>query len=95
MAKDVEFLRGFDQWTDEFTKFIAEKGKVQPGKYRAYGYTPPSHNFSDLKLLWRDRMMRIGRAPTDSSPQKQQDLGINRDATLFPKRGEGSKLRDD
>ncbi len=80
--------------SDAFAKFVKEKGKVQPGKNRAYGYNPPSHKWADLKLTWRDRMMRFGHPPLNSSPRKQEEMGINRDATFFPKQGEGSKLRD-
>lgn len=94
MAKDEGFLRGFDEWVAAFANFVLEKGKIQPGKYRAYGYSPPSHKWADLKLMWRDRMMRIGHAPSNSSPRKQDEMKINRDVTMAPKKGEGLKLRD-
>jgi hypothetical protein len=32
--------------------------------------------------------------PPGSSPAKQQALGLNRNKTLFPKKGEGEKLRE-
>jgi hypothetical protein len=93
LARTEGYLQGFDDWVDAFAKFVREKGKVQSGKYRAYGYSPSSHKWADLKLAWRDRMMRIGHAPIDSSPREQEKMDINRDRTLFPKQGEGSKLR--
>jgi len=93
MAHDARFLTAFDAWTDRFAAFTAKKGKVNPGRYRAYGYVPPPHRWSELKLWWRDKSMRIGKAPAGSSPEKQQDEGLNRDATLSPKTGEGEKLR--
>ena len=93
MAEDTHFLDRFDRWVDTFAAFVAEKGKVPPGKYRAYGYKPPSHAWQEVKLFMRDRAMRLGKAPPDSSPARQQAAGLNQDARLFPKRGEGSRLR--
>jgi hypothetical protein len=37
--------------------------------------------------------MMIGRAPAGSSPKVQDDLGLNQDATLYTRKGEGDKLR--
>lgn len=93
MAKDEVFLHAFDAWTDRFADFVFRKGKVEPGKYRAFGYTRPSHRWAEVKLWWRDKSMRIGHAPEHSSPREQQDLGINRDAVLNPQAGEGERLR--
>jgi len=50
MVKETAVMRGFDRWTDAFAAFVAKKGKVPPGKYRAYGYEAPSHHLADLKL---------------------------------------------
>lgn len=83
----------FDAWVDTFAAFVTGKGKVPPGKYRAYGYEPPKHRFADARLGWRDLRMRLGHPPEGSSPAAQQDLGLNRDATLRPARGEGEALR--
>jgi NADPH-dependent FMN reductase len=83
----------FDAWVDTFTAFVTGKGKIPPGKYRAYGYEPPKHRFADARLGWRDLRMRLGHPPEGSSPAAQQDLGLNRDATLHPARGEGEALR--
>jgi hypothetical protein len=30
-----------------------------------------------------------GHPPEDSSPERQEELGLNKDLTLRPKRGEG------
>jgi hypothetical protein len=38
--------------------------------------------------------MRFGSPRTLSSPAKQQRLGLNRDVTKDPKKGEGEKLRE-
>lgn len=54
MARDDEFMRGFDAWTDRFTAFVARKGKVPPGRYRAFGYKPPGHRWADVKLTLRE-----------------------------------------
>ena len=94
MAKDAAFLAEFDGWTAQFAAFVGAKGKVDPGKYRAYGYKPPSHRWADVKLFWRDRSMRLGMPPDNSSPQEQQEEGLNQDATLFPRKSDGERLRE-
>jgi hypothetical protein len=93
MAGEAEVLAAFDAWTDAFAGFVAAKGRVEPGPYRAYGYRPPGHRWADLKLAWRDWRMRLGRAPAGSSPRAQERRGLSRDATLRPKETEGEKLR--
>jgi hypothetical protein len=85
----------FDAWTDTFATFVARKGKVEPGRYRAFGYEPPGHRWADVKLGWRDARMRLGIPPAGSSPAIQEKMGLNRDATLRPKQGEGVKVRDE
>ncbi len=86
----------FDAWTDAFATFVAGKGKVEPGEFRAYGYEAPKHRWADTKLAWRDMRMRIGHAPKGSSPARQEQLGLNRDALLKLKlkRGEKEKVRE-
>lgn len=91
--RETEFLKKFDRWCDEFSKFVAAKGRVPPGKFRAYGYKAPSHRWADMKLKWREMRMQLGVPKQGTSPQIQQDLGINRDQTLRPKQSEGEKLR--
>jgi len=87
MATETDVFRDFDAWTAAFAEFVARKGKVQPGKCRAYGYKAPSHRWADLKLKWRELRMRLGVPPAGSSPAKQQELGLNQDATLSPEDG--------
>jgi len=91
--QDDAFLRAFDAWTDAFARFVAGKGKVEPGKYRAYGHVAPSHRWADVKLKWREIRMGLGIAPAGSSPRRQHALGANRDAVLDPGRSEGDRLR--
>ena len=94
MVKETDVLRTFDAWTDRFTAFVAAKGKVPPGRFRAYGYQAPGHLGRDIQLYWRNLRMRAGLPPAGSSPAEQQRLGLNRDRTLNPSEGEGEKLRD-
>lgn len=82
-------------WTEAFARFVSAKGKVEPGEYRAHGHRAPGHFWKDVKLALREARMRIGIPRRGSSAQRQQDRGINRDVTLFPAEGLGSKLRDE
>ena len=95
MASQSRVLDAFDAWTDRFAAFVTAKGKITPGPYRAYGYEAPGHKWADLKLAWRQTWLRFGRAPEGSSPAAQHELGLNRDARLRAKPGEGERLRDD
>jgi multimeric flavodoxin WrbA len=94
MAKEDRVLSAFDAWTERFRAHVAAKEKVPPGRYRAFGYEPPKHRWADLKLKWRELAMGLGRGPEGSSPAVQEEEGLNRDATLRPKKSEGEKLRD-
>jgi hypothetical protein len=78
MVEQPEVLRAFDTWTDEFTRHVTTKGKVPPGRYRAYGYEPPSHFLADLRTKWRGLRMALGRPVPGTSPAIQQELGLNR-----------------
>ncbi len=94
LIKQDAFLAAFDSWTDRFSSFVAAKGKVEPGRYRAYGYKAPGHKWADLKLQWREMRLRTGLAPAGSSPAKQDQLGLNKDTGFSPSRkSEGEKLR--
>lgn len=86
-AEHVEqpVFSSFDVWCRDFAEFVEQKGKVRPGRYRAYGYEPPSHRWADAKLKWRGLRMSAGHAPADSSPAVQDERGLNRDATFDPK----------
>jgi len=90
---EPEVLAAFDAWADAFVAHVAKKGKVEPGAYRAYGYEPPRHAVADLKTKWRGVRMALGVPVEGTSPARQQEQGINRDATIFYKKGEGAKRR--
>jgi hypothetical protein len=94
MATDAATMKQFDAWTDRFKNFVEQKGKVRPGQYRAYGYTPPKHFWKDVKLGWKFFRMMIGKPVPHSSPWYQHRRDLNQDATWFPKKGEGEKLRE-
>ena len=94
MPRHATALTELDAWTDRFATFVRQKGKVEPGKYRAFGYKAPGHFMRDVKLAWRDVRMRLGHPPEGSSPDEQQELGLNRDVTRHPAKGEGEKLRE-
>jgi hypothetical protein len=94
METETDVFADFDAWTDAFAGFVGVKGKVEPGKHRAYGYEAPGHLLKDLKAKWREAWTGLGYAPEGSSPAKQQELGLNRDETLTPKKSEGEKLRE-
>lgn len=93
MIGDLPFLDAFDTWTDRFASSVGDKGKVEPGRYRAYGYEAPGHRWADVKLKWREWRMELGAAPRGSSPKAQADLGLNKDASLSAKKSEREKLR--
>jgi hypothetical protein len=63
-AEDIEAptFGEFDAWCDAFTRHVESKGKVPPGRWRAYGYEPPSHRWADAKLKWRE-LRRGGLRP--------------------------------
>ncbi len=94
IAQETHVFREFDEWTARFAAHVAAKGKVEAGKYRAYGYEPPGHVLDDMKLKWRELRMKFGYPPAGSSPAQQQELGLNQDVTRSPEQGEGKKLRD-
>lgn len=85
MVHENDFIAEFQNWATRFAKFVETKGKVQPGKYRVYGYEAPGHKITDAKLKWREIRMSSGYAPAGSSPRIQEDAGINKDATFHPK----------
>jgi hypothetical protein len=86
-------MQQFDAWTEVFARFVEQKGKVTPNKYRAYGFKAPGHFKANIQDGIRYVRMMVGRAPAGSSPKVQDDLGLNQDATLYTRKGEGAKLR--
>jgi hypothetical protein len=95
LSRHQNVFAELNAWTDRFAQFVTSKGKVEPGKYRAFGYKPPGHFFADVRLAWRDIRMRFGSPRINSSPAKQQKLGLNRDVTKDPKKSEGERLRQE
>ena len=95
MATETDVFAHFDEWADAFAHFVGEKGKVEPGEFRAYGYEAPGHLMKDLKAKWREIKTGLGHPPEGSSPDRQEELGLNRDLTLRPKKSEGEKLREE
>ena len=93
LSENPRVLSQFDKWTADFIAFVQQKGKVTPSKYRAYGHTAPGHLLRDAQLAWREVRMRAGFPVPGSSPAKQQEAGLNKDATWSPQEGEGRKLR--
>ena len=79
MAREADFMRGFDAWVFRFAEFVRDKGKVEPGKYRAFGDQPPRHRWADAKLKWREWRIRAHVPPRGSSPAEQQKMGLDDD----------------
>lgn len=50
MIREPKVLASFDAWTEAFSSFVAQKGKVEPGEFRAFGYTAPTHRLANVKL---------------------------------------------
>jgi hypothetical protein len=94
MVREDAFMAGFDTWADGFAAFVEAKGKVEPGEYRAFGHQAPGHKRADARLKIREWRMKLGMAPAGSSPAVQEVLGLNKDRTLRPGKGEGEKLRE-
>jgi hypothetical protein len=93
MVKDEKVMESFDKWTNDFIEFAENKGKVNPGKYRAYNYKPPFMPIQELKTGIRSWKLRFGKSPKYSSPWMQEKEGLNKDVTWHPAKGEGKKLR--
>lgn len=94
MVKDDAFMQKFNTWVSDFESFVTEKGKVMPGKWRAYGYKPPTNLWQAAKTGIRGWMLRLGVTPENSSPEIQKEMGSNKDTTLHPQKSEGDKLRE-
>ncbi|MEJ7739673.1 MAG: NAD(P)H-dependent oxidoreductase [Chitinophagaceae bacterium] len=94
MVRENEFMQAFQKWVKDFEDFVRTKGKVKPGKWRAYGYKPPTNLWKEAKTGIRSWMLRFGITPENSSPEKQKELGLNNDTTLTPSKSEGEKLRE-
>jgi multimeric flavodoxin WrbA len=93
LVDDDQFMNSFDQWVLNFQTFVQQKGKVEPGKWRAFGYTAPTNLIKEAKTGFRAWMLRLGITPDHSSNEAQKELHLNQDTTLFPRKSEGEKLR--
>lgn len=94
MIHEEAFMESFNRWVSDFAVFVGQKGKVQPGKWRAYGFEKQTNLWKEAKTGIRSWMLRFGITPANSSPRKQKELGLNRDITLKPSKSEGEKLRE-
>jgi hypothetical protein len=93
MVQEEAFMLTFGKWVKDFEDFVRQKGKVKPGKYRAFGYKKPNNLIKELQTGIRSWKLRFGWPPEGSSPWYQQHYDLNKDVTLEPKKGEGEKLR--
>ena len=94
MIRETAFMQTFQAWVKHFETFVQQKGKVEPGPYRAYGYKKPTNLWKEAQTGIRSWMLRFGITPENSSNQKQKELGLNKDTTLRPSKSEGEKLRE-
>ena len=94
MIREEEFMTTFQKWVTDFQVFVMQKGKVPPGRYRAYGFKKPTNLWDEAKTGIRSWMLRFGITPDNSSPEKQKELQLNKDITLHPSKSEGEKLRE-
>ena len=93
VVNDLNYMSRFEKWIKCFETFVAAKGKVEPGKYRAYKFKQPPHFWNEIKTAIRAFKLRFAKAPDGSSAKKQTDLNLNRNTTFYPKKTEGEKLR--
>ncbi len=94
MIAEDPFMQSFNKWVNDFAGFVNQKGKVTPGKHRAYGFKRQTNLWKEARTGIRSWMLRFGFTPENSSPEKQKELGLNQDVTLHPAKSEGEKLRD-
>jgi multimeric flavodoxin WrbA len=93
LIKDYSFMMAFSEWVNDFQGYVQQKGKINPGRYRAYGFKPPANLIKELKTGIRAWKIRFGITPKGSSVEKQKKLNLNKNTTLKPKQSEGEKLR--
>jgi multimeric flavodoxin WrbA len=53
LVRDDAFLEGFDSWAGELVRHVQEKGKVPPGRWRAFGVRPKAAPLQTLRLWAR------------------------------------------
>ncbi len=93
VVREEAFMRSFDGWVAEFEQFVRAKGKIEPGKWRAYGFKKPFNPIKELRTGIRSWKLRFGKPPKGSSPWYQQGFGLNKDATLHPKKKRRRKIK--
>ncbi|MDQ3213706.1 MAG: NAD(P)H-dependent oxidoreductase [Acidobacteriota bacterium] len=94
IVQEPDTMGAFDAWTDAFVEHVRAKGKVEPCKYRAYGYEPPGHLLDEPRMFLRNLRMMTGTMPGDTSPGAQEKLGLNEDTTWHRQKSEGERLRE-
>ncbi len=94
MVGDDHFMTAFENWVESFRTFVDDKGKVTPGKYRAYGFQKPTNLWQEAKTGIRSWMLRFGITQENASADTQKKMGLNHDITLTPSKSEGEKLRE-
>lgn len=95
MVHDSGTMEAFDSWVARFQKFVEAKGKVRPGKFRAFGYEAPAHKWGDMKLKWRQIQMSTTGGPKGSSPRKQHDMELSKDATFDYHKSAKDTIKED
>lgn len=71
-------MKTFDEWINQFSMFVHQKGKCNRLDTRASGYEPSGHIWASVEDGIRYFEMMIGKAPKGSSPKTQEDLGLNK-----------------
>ncbi len=95
MAGEEAAMQHFEKWVADFTAFVEQKGKVEPGKWRAYGYKPPAATLDKLKGGWRHFKLMLNLPPEGSSSAAQQAKNLEGEPfTLDYKKSEGERLRE-
>ena len=94
VIEDKEYMGTFNEWVNNFSEFVKAKGKVNPGKFRAYGFKAKINRWHEFLSGLRALKLRYGHPPKNSSPLTQMKLGLNKNITHHPKTTEGEKLRN-
>jgi hypothetical protein len=63
MVQEEAFMLSFGKWVKDFEDFVRQKGKVQPGRYRAFGYQKPNNLIKELQTGIRSWKLRFGWPP--------------------------------
>ena len=50
LAANSAVFAAFDDWVSALAGFVRTKGKVPPGRYRAFGYQPPAHPLGGCQI---------------------------------------------